>query len=262
VKAKLSACLLISLLVFLALGLSQAQKKTPAAAVPDFEVEGVAFTECECTGYACPCRSNGHPEHGSCHAADFVFIQRGHYGNVKLDGLKAVEAGNLLDANPDRISSVMYIDEKTAPEQRAAFVSMWNFMLSHWGEPKIGKVKVVPIQFAESPDRTQYTLAIPGILEEKVVLKRGKDGKPLHTVPAMDQWGNAINYADNVVFKYHDKEIGKSWDLSGRQANVKYFHTSKKIYDNKELLVQHGDMSGTWTAKQREMIQKAGMKVE
>jgi len=262
VKAKLGACLLISLLAFLALGLSQAQKKAPAAAVPDFEVEGVAFTECECTGYACPCRSNGHPEHGSCHAADFVFIQRGHYGNVKLDGLKAVEAGNLLDANPDRISSVMYIDEKTAPEQRAAFVSMWNFMLSHWGEPKIGKVKVVPIQFAESPDRTQYTLAIPGILEEKVVLKRGKDGKPLHTVPAMDQWGNAINYADNVVFKYHDKEIGKSWDLSGRQANVKYFHTSKKIYDNKELLVQHGDMSGTWTAKQREMIQKAGMKVE
>lgn len=257
-KRTLTVCLLISLLVFLALGISRAQRTQPAASVPDFEVEGVAFTECECTGYACPCRSNAHPEHGSCHAADFVFIQRGHYGNVKLDGLKAVQAGNLVDVNPDRINSVMYIDEKTTPEQRAAFVSMWNFMLSH----KIGKVKVVPIQFAESPDKTQYALAIPGILEEKVVLKRGKDGKPLHTVPAMDQWGNAINYADNVVFKYHDKELGKSWDLSGRQANVKWFHTTKKMYDNKELLLKHGDKSGTWTAKQKEMIQKAGMKVE
>ncbi len=261
-KRNFAVPFLICLLVFLTLGISQAQKKAPAPAAPDFEVEGVAFTECECTGYACPCRANGHPTHGSCHAADFVFIQRGHYGNVKLDGLKAVEAGNLLDVNPDRISPVMYIDQKTTPEQRAALVSMWNFMLSHWGDPKVSKVKVVPIEFAESPDKTQYTLAIPGILEEKVVLKRGKDGKPLHTVPAMDQWGNVINYADNIVFKYHDKEVGKSWDLSGRQANVKYFHTTKKMYDNKELLVQHGDMSGTWTAKQKEIIQKAGMKVE
>lgn len=261
-KGKLAVPFLICLLACLALEISWAQKKAPAATAPDFEVEGIAFTECQCTAYACPCRSNGHPTHGSCHAADFVFIQRGHYGNVKLDGLKAVQAGNLVDVNPDQTSSVMYIDEKTTPEQRAAFVSMWNFMLSHWGEHKIDKVKVVPIQFAESPDKTQYTLTIPGILEEKVVLKRGKDGKPLHTVPAMDQWGNSINYADNVVFKYHDKEVGKSWDLSGHQANVKYFHTTKKTYDDKELLVQHGDMSGTWTPKQKEIIQKAGMKVE
>ncbi len=261
-KRKLAVPFLICLLVFLALGISRAQKKAPAATAPDFEVDGIAFTECQCTAYACPCRANGHPTHGSCHAADLVFIQRGHYGNVKLDGLKAVQAGDLVDANPDQTYSMMYIDEKATPEQRAALVSMWNFMLSHWGDHKVGKVKVVPIQFAESPDKTQYTLAIPGILEEKVVLKRGKDGKPLHTVPAMDQWGNSIHYADNVVFKYHDKQVGKSWDLSGHQANVKYFHTTKKMYDDKELLVQHGDMSGTWTPRQKEIIQKAGMKVE
>jgi hypothetical protein len=64
-KRTLTVCLLISLLVFLALGISRAQRTQPAASVPDFEVEGVAFTECECTGYACPCRSNAHPEHGS-----------------------------------------------------------------------------------------------------------------------------------------------------------------------------------------------------
>ncbi len=259
-RGKLTVCFLICLLVCLALGISRAQKKT-AATVPDFEVEGIGFTECQCTAYACPCRSNGHPTHGGCDAADFAYIKRGHYGDVKLDGLKAVVIGDLIDVKPENTGATIYFDEKTTPAQRKAFLEMFQLMFQ-WAPAKIGKTKVVPIQFSESADKTVYTLNIPGVLEEKAVMKRGKDGKPLHTVPAMDQWGNAINYADNVVFKYHDKELGKEWDLSGRQSNVKYFHTTKKMYDNKELLIQHGDMSGTWTPKQKEIIQKAGMKVE
>ena len=127
----------------------------------------------------------------------------------------------------------------------------------------VGPAKIVPIEFKESADKTEYTVNIPGILEEKAVLKRDESGKPAHTVPAMDEWGNTITYADNVVFKYHDKELGREWDLSGQQSNVKYFHTSKKMYDEKQLLAQHGDpaVSG-WTEKQKEMIGKMGMKPE
>ena len=57
-----------------------------------------------------------------------------------------------------------------------------------------------------------YTLTIPDILEEKGVMKRDSDGKPLHLVPAMDLWGNKITYRDNIVSKYHDKGVGE-WDL-------------------------------------------------
>jgi hypothetical protein len=256
---KLPVCLLVSLFV-LALGVSQAQK--PAApAVPDFEVEGIGFTLCQCTAFACPCRSNGHPTHGSCDAADFAYIQRGHYGEVKLDGLKAVVVGDLIDVDPKRVGATIYFDEKTTPEQRDAFLAMFRYMFQ-FAPPNISANKVVPMEFRESADKTEYSLHIPGILKGKSVLKRDNNGKPLNTVPAMDQWGNKIHYAQTVVFKYDDKEVGKSWDLSDRQSNVKYFHTSKKMYDNKELLIQNGDMSGTWTAKQKEIIQKAGMKAE
>jgi len=31
---------------------------------------------------------------------------------------------------------------------------------------------------------------------------------------------------------------------------------------NKKLLMQHGDMSGTWTAEQKKMIEDMGMKPE
>ena len=51
-------------------------------------------------------------------------------------------------------------------------------------------------------------------------------------------------------------------DLSGRQANVKEFHTTKEMYANQKLLMQHGGMSGTWTADQKKMIEEMGMKPE
>jgi hypothetical protein len=34
------------------------------------------------------------------------------------------------------------------------------------------------------------------------------------------------------------------------------------MYANKKMLMQHGDMSGTWTAEQKKMIEKMGMKAE
>ncbi len=265
---------LIALLVVagsLAAGQKAAPKAAPkpapkaaAQAVPDFDVEGIGFTECQCTAYACPCRSNGHPTKGTCDAADFAYIKRGHYGNVKLDGLKAVVVGDLIDMNKERRKATVYFDEKTTPEQREAYASMLGFMFGEGMPAVIGAPKAAPIQFAETPGKgeTVYTVTIPGILEEKAVLKLGKDGKPANTMPAMDEWGNSIHYVDNVVFKYHDKELGKSWDLSKHQANVKFFHTTKAMYNKKELLAQHGDVSGNWNPKQKEMIQKLGMKAE
>ena len=61
--------------------------------VPDFDVHGISMTECQCTAYACPCRSNGHPDHGSCDAADFTYIRFHGFGapyggNYQQDALR------------------------------------------------------------------------------------------------------------------------------------------------------------------------------
>ena len=248
-----------AVMLLLALGsFSQQTQNAPKTAppnVPDFELRGISFTECACTAYACPCRSNGHPTHGGCDAADFVNIRQGHYGKVKMDGFKAVVIGDLIDKDPSKVHGVVYFDDKTTPDQREAFKQMVGFMFA-WNPPKLEAEKVVPIDFQISSDRKTYTLKVPGILEEKGVMKA--DAKPQ---PAMDLWGNQITYVDNVVFKYSDPEHG-NWDLSGRQANVKEFHTTKAMWDQKKMLIQHGDMSGTWTAEQRKLIQELGMKAD
>jgi hypothetical protein len=168
--------------------------------------------------------------------------------------------GDLIDPDASKVHGTAYFDKSDTPEQQKAFNEMLSFMFG-WNPPHVVGVKTVDIDFKVSPDKNTYTLTIPDVLDEKGVMKRDADGKPKNVVPAMDLWGNKITYVDNVVFKYHDKGVGE-WDLSGHQANVKEFHTTKAMYEQKKMLMQHGDMSGTWTAEQKKMIQDMGMKPE
>jgi hypothetical protein len=238
---------------------NKTQAHQVAATVPDFDVQGIGFTMCQCTAYSCPCRKGGNPTHGSCDAADFALIQKGRIGNVNMDGFKSVIVGDLIDKDHAKTKAVVYFDEKTTPAQRDAFLSMAKFMFGEGMPIAIGPPRVVPIEFKESADKTTYQVNIPSVLEEKAVLKRDAKGEPVNTVPAVDQWGNTIHYADAAVFKYDDKDSGQKWDLSGRQSNLKFFHTTKKMYDNKELLSQHASTTGDWTNEQRAMISKMGM---
>jgi hypothetical protein len=93
-----------------------------------------------------------------------------------------------------------------------------------------------------------------------VLLKRNKLGEPRFTMPAMDVWSNIVHNAENIQYEYHDPEVDKSWDYSGHYANVKYFRLTKTMYAEQKMLGQLGDMSGTWTPKQLEIIRQQGLK--
>jgi hypothetical protein len=53
-----------------------------------WEIEGRELINCNCS-YGCPCQFNALPTHGYCEAIGAFAIERGHYGDVPLDGLKA-----------------------------------------------------------------------------------------------------------------------------------------------------------------------------
>jgi hypothetical protein len=236
------------------------QKSLPV--VEDFDLEGTALWECQCTAHACPCQKNGAPEHGTCEAADFVHIHSGRYGKLRLDGVNAVLVGNLVDKNESRLYATIYIDQKSASAQRDAVAAIIKFVNGSYGTSPLqaSQVRAVPMTFSESPDKTAYTLSVPGILEAKAVLHRDASGKPISTVTAMDAWSNSEHYTDNEVFQYNDAELHKRWNHSGAYANIKYFHLTKKMYDQKEMLGQYGDFSGHWTPEQLALIHKQGLK--
>ncbi len=54
----------------------------------DWSVKGVAFGNCNCI-YACPCQFEALPTHGRRAGFEAIRIDEGHFGDVRLEGLRA-----------------------------------------------------------------------------------------------------------------------------------------------------------------------------
>ncbi len=93
----------------------------------DWYIEGVEFSNCNCD-YACPCQfESPRPTHGDCRGFAAVRIDKGHFGDVPLDGLGAA----LLYAWPGPIyegngECQAVIDERADEKQRNALATVLN----------------------------------------------------------------------------------------------------------------------------------------
>jgi len=250
-----------ALVMLVVVGCLRGQNAKATKAVDDFQLEGVAIWQCQCPAYACPCQRNGLPTHGTCYASDFAHIKKGHYGGVNLDGLSLVLVGNLVGEKPDLLFGTLYLDNAATPVQTDALTHMFEYLNRVANDPPVPLrgIRVVPISFHESANQTEYSVDIPATLQEKAVLKRDKSGQPRYSMAAMDLWANVVHNADNVQFKYGDSDAGQSWDYSGHYTNLKFFQLNKKMYDERQMLGQHGDNSGKWTPKQLEIIRQQGL---
>ncbi len=54
----------------------------------EWRIKGRELANCNCD-YGCPCQFNALPTHGNCEAVVAFQIEEGHFGDVKLDGLRA-----------------------------------------------------------------------------------------------------------------------------------------------------------------------------
>ena len=85
-----------------------------------WEIRGRELANCNCS-YACPCQFNARPTDGTCQAAVGYQIDQGHYGDVRLDGLRTAATykwpGAVHEGNGEM---QLIIDERASPEQREA----------------------------------------------------------------------------------------------------------------------------------------------
>jgi hypothetical protein len=56
-----------------------------------WEIEGRELINCNCS-YGCPCQFNALPTHGFCEAIGAIAVDKGHFGDIRLDGLKLAVA--------------------------------------------------------------------------------------------------------------------------------------------------------------------------
>jgi hypothetical protein len=84
----------------------------------EWSMEGFEFSNCNCA-WGCPCQFNGLPTSGDCRALTFIQIDKGHFGDTPLDGLR----WGFIAAWPSAIhlgngTFMTVVDERANPQQR------------------------------------------------------------------------------------------------------------------------------------------------
>jgi hypothetical protein len=87
-----------------------------------WSIQGPHFMNCNCA-YGCPCQFNARPTDGTCKAIIAWRIDEGHFGDVRLDGLYAINTyawpGAIHEGNGVMQS---IIDERAREDQRKALI--------------------------------------------------------------------------------------------------------------------------------------------
>jgi len=147
-------------------------------AIPDWSMQGVEVANCNCES-GCPCQFSRLPTHGNCKATVFVQIDKGHWGDVSLDGLRwgiiAAWPGPIHKGNG---TMLVVVDERANAKQREAIEAVAHGKGSEPGKlvwtvyaamtstflPTVSK----PIELKMDVESREGSVRVPGLVEETV----------------------------------------------------------------------------------------------
>lgn len=176
----------------------------------DWYVEGVEFGNCNCS-FGCPCQFEELPTHGDCRGFEAVRIDRGHFGDVQLDGLCAA----LVYAWPGPIfegrgAMQAIIDQRADERQRKALATILHGgetqeAATHWWvfhamSSTVHEPIFRPIGFEVDVEGRRATVKIPGILEAT--------GRPIKSPATGEEHRVRIDIPNGIEFEL--AEIGSA----------------------------------------------------
>ena len=140
-----------------------------------WEIQAVEFANCNCD-YGCPCQFNALPTHGTCEAAVGFQIEKGHHGDVNLDGLRMAAVykwpGPVHEGNG--VMQVI-IDEAASDAQRASLTTILtggdtdDMATVWWVYSAMSPTKLEtlskPIEFDVDVDARRARISVPGVFE-------------------------------------------------------------------------------------------------
>ncbi len=143
----------------------------------DWEIKARTFANCNCS-YGCPCQFNALPTDGTCRAAVGYQIDEGHFGGVKLDGVRAAGLYTWPGAVHEGNGTMrLIVDESASPAQREALLTVMQGketepMTTMWSVYTAMCSTVLdplskPIDFEVDVDGRTGRLSIPGVVETR-----------------------------------------------------------------------------------------------
>lgn len=187
-----------------------------------WSLTGTYFETCNCD-VACPCVFLSPPTTGECTVLVGWHVDKGNYGNVKLDGLNVALAvhspGHMATT---KWKAALYFDSKAAEAQKNALMQIFTGQAG--GHPAtlvsfVGQVlgaKSVGIEF--HANGKHRSLKIADVVEAEIEAISGAggadvtiSGHPLAIAP-----GYAATVAKSKKLSYHD--YGLQWDISEKNG--------------------------------------------
>jgi hypothetical protein len=143
----------------------------------DWNLEGEWMKNCTCA-FGCPCDFNAKPTNGTCEGLLGMRITKGHFNDVRLDGLSFFVTvffpGPLHEGNGQ---AQPIIDERATPEQREALFAIMSGQHSAEGTlfhiftlivSKLHDPVFAPIEFSFDKEGRTARLVARGVLETDV----------------------------------------------------------------------------------------------
>lgn len=170
---------------------------------PTWKIEGPHFVNCNCD-YGCPCQYMARPTDGTCKAVVAWRIEKGHFGDTKLDGLLAVNTyswPNPIHEGNGTMQTI--IDERADPDQRDALTAVmqgegadpgsnmlqiYRSMCTTWHEPVFK-----PIEIDLDLEGRTARLSIPGLVDTTV--------EPLKNPVTGVEWRARIDLPNGKEFR-------------------------------------------------------------
>ncbi len=176
----------------------------------DWYIEGLEFGNCNCD-YGCPCQFEALPTHGDCRGFEVIRIDRGHFGEVKLDGLNVAVLyawpGPIFEGN-GALQAI--IDERADAGQRDALTKVLHGeetddAATHWWvframSSTLHETLFKPIEFEIDIEARTARVAIPGVLEST--------GRPIRAPHGGDEHRVRIDIPNGIEFEL--AEIGSA----------------------------------------------------
>lgn len=184
-----------------------------------WEIRTIEFANCNCA-YGCPCQFNALPTYGNCEAVVCNEITEGHYGDIKLDGLKF--GGVFAWPGPiheGKGKAQPFVDERATPAQRDAILKIMSgqdtapmatvFAIFASTLTEVYDPIFAPIDFKVDVDARQGHFIVPGVTETR--------GEPIRNPVTGHEHRVRIDIPDG--FEYEIAEVGSG--TSTTQGKIK-----------------------------------------
>ncbi len=218
---------------FVTMAIQVAMAEMPGAPTKPWKIVGQLEEACSCNA-ACPCWFDSKPSKMNCGGGQVLFIEKGTYGDVALDGL----AIGMMGQSPDGKGMMesfgnwnfinFYIDEKANPRQREGLMVIAHKVMAGGASAKTDD-RITPI--TRTIDGKTHTISLGnwGTFHGHLI-EGGLGGSvKIENPPGADPLHKEYNQGLTTTMTYTD--AGQNWQFKDSNYMFATFAIDSEMYE-------------------------------